>query len=255
MLLRLFRTTPPPPEELVPLQLADGREVPVRWVRDPRARRLRLLVSERGARLTLPRSASRRAALAFLDEHRDWLALQLAKQPAPLPPFVRGGDDVLPLRGSDVPLAWRDGRFARATLGDHGVELQLPERAGDAQARAALREFYLQQARADLGAWMPRYVPGLPRPPRTIGLRALSSIWGSLSPSGAVSLDLSLVLGRASAFEYVLVHELCHLIHANHSRPFWREVEARWPDWRRERDYLRGADGMALKAKLARLTG
>ena len=253
MLSRLLRAAPPPDDEIVPLTLPDGRDVGVRWVRDPRARRLRLLVSERGPRLTLPRTASRRAAQAFLDEHRHWLAAQLARRPAALPPFVRGGDTRLPLRGLDVPLQWRDGRFARATLGEHGVELQLPERAGDAQAKAALREFYLQQARADLGAWMPRYLPGLPRAPRGFGLRGLSSIWGSLSPSGAVSLDLALVLGRPQAFEYVLVHELCHLIHANHSRAFWREVEARWPDWRRERDYLRSADGMALKVQLRRL--
>lgn len=254
MLFRLLRATPPPDEELVPLVLPDGRAVDVRWVRDPRARRLRLLVSDRGVRLTLPRSASRRAATAFVEEHRGWLAAQLAKQPAPAPPFVRGGDRTLPLRGLAVPLAWREGRFARATLGDHGVDLQLPDRAGDAQAKAALREFYLQQARADLGTWMPRYLPGLPRPPRRFGLRALSSIWGSLSPAGDVSLDLALVLGRPQAFEYVLVHELCHLIHANHSRAFWREVEARWPAWRDERDYLRRGDGLALKASLARLT-
>lgn len=253
MLLRLLRSAPTSDEELVPLRLADGRDIDVRWVRDPRARRLRLFVSGRGPRLTLPLSASRRAALAFLDEHRDWLATQLAKRPAPLPPFVRGVDTTLPLRGVDVPLRWRDGRYARATLGEHGVDLHLPERAGDAQAKAALREFYLQQARADLGGWMPRYLAGLPRPPRSFGLRALSSIWGSLSPSGAVSLDLALVLGRPGAFEYVLVHELCHLIHADHSRAFWREVEARWPEWPRERDYLRGAEGMGLKARLARL--
>jgi predicted metal-dependent hydrolase len=90
--------------------------------------------------------------------------------------------------------------------------------------------------------------------PRSLGLRPLRSIWGSLSPSGAVSLDLALVLGRPAAFEYVLVHELCHLIHANHSRAFWREVEARWPVWRDERAYLRG-DGLALKGRLAALAG
>ena len=253
MRLRLFRPAPPA-EETVGLRLADGTTVDVRWVRDPRARRLRLLVSDRGPRLTLPPRASTRSALAFLDEHRDWLAAQLAKRPPPSPPFGRDDTGALPLRGVDVPLSWRDGRFARVTLGEHGIELQLPARAGDAQARAALREFYLQQARTDLGAWMPRWLPGLPRPPRAIGLRRLSSIWGSLSPSGAVSLDLALVLGRPSAFEYVLVHELCHLIHADHSRAFWREVEARRPDWRAERDYLRG-DGLALKAELSRLTG
>ena len=99
---------------------------------------------------------------------------------------------------------------------------------------------------------VPLTVPGLPRPPSNFRLRPLSSLWGSLSPGDVLSLDLSLVLGRPSAFEYVLVHELCHLVHANHSRAFWREVEARWPGWREERDYLRG-DGLALKGQLARL--
>ncbi|HRN63111.1 MAG TPA: DUF45 domain-containing protein, partial [Luteimonas sp.] len=89
----------------------------------------------------------------------------------------------------------------------------------------------------------------LPRPPSRIRLRVLSSQWGSLAPDGTLSLDLALVLGRPSAFEYVLVHELCHLIRADHSRAFWREVEARCPDWRAARDYFRD-DGRRLKADL-----
>ncbi|KFN49551.1 M48 family metallopeptidase [Arenimonas composti] len=251
-----FRAPKPAPvEALHPLELADGRSVDVRWVRDPRARRLRLLVTDRGPRLTLPRGVSQRAATAFLHEHRDWLAMQLARRPAPPPPLQAGITATLPLRGADLPVAWCEGRYARVGVGENGIAFQLPARASAAQARAALRDFYLQQARADLGAWLPRYLPGLPRAPRSFGFRALSSIWGSLSPSGAVSLDLSLVLGRPEAFEYVLVHELCHLIQANHSRAFWREVEARWPQWRGERDYLRSAEGMALKSRLAALLG
>ncbi len=257
MFFRLARPTPdkPAPPDLRPLALADGRCVDVRWVRDARARRLRLIVSEKGARLTLPRSVSERAALAFLHEHRDWLARQLAQQPeVSARPLQRGVDTHLPLRGADVPLHWREGRYARIELLGEGVVVQLPDRATEAQLRSALRDFYTQQARQDLGRWLPRYLPALPRPPLSFKLRPLSSLWGSLSPSDVLSLDLSLVLGRPAAFEYVLVHELCHLIHANHSPRFWREVEARWPHWRDERTYLRG-EGMSLKAQLARLLG
>jgi predicted metal-dependent hydrolase len=86
-----------------------------------------------------------------------------------------------------------------------------------------------------------------------VRFRALRSLWGSLSPDAALSLDLALVLGPPAAFEYVLVHELCHLIHANHSRSFWREVERRCPDWRDQRAWFRG-EGLAMKDELARLT-
>ena len=234
------------------LVLGSGEAVAVRWVRDARARRLRLIVNDRGVRLTVPRSTSVRLAETFLYEHRDWLQVQLAKRPVQqMRLFCREHDSELLLRDERVPVHWREGRFARAQLGEHGVELTQPANGSDAQMRSALKEFYLQQARIDLGAWMPKYLPNLPCAPVAMKLRPLSSLWGSLSPSNSLSLDLALVVGRPCAFEYVLVHELCHLIHRNHSRRFWREVEARWPGWRHERAYLHG-DGLAIKAELRR---
>ena len=80
----------------------------------------------------------------------------------------------------------------------------------------------------------------------------MSSQWGSLAPDGSLALDLALVLARPSAFEYVLVHELCHLLQANHSPAFWREVEQRFPYWREERAYFH-AEGRRLKASLRAL--
>lgn len=239
-------------EEARPLLLDTGESVPVRWVRDTRARRLRLIVNDRGVRLTVPRSTSVRLAESFLHEHRDWLQLQLAKRPAlPTRLFSREHDTELSLRNQRLPIEWKEGRYARAELGEHGVVLTQPANGNDKQVRGMLKEFYLQQARVDLGGWMPKYLPTLPCAPVAMKLRPLTSLWGSLSPANSMSLDLALVLGRPSAYEYVVVHELCHLIHRNHSRRFWREVEARVPDWRRERAYLHG-EGLAIKAELRR---
>jgi len=244
---------PPRTEEAArELVLRSGEAVPVRWVRDARARTLRLIVNERGIRLTVPRSASVRSAETFLFEHRDWLQMQLAKRPTiEAQPFTRERDTHLQLRNEKIPLEWREGRYTRAELGEHAVVITQTAKAGEKQMRSALKDFYLQQARSDLGTWLPKYLPSLPRAPIAFRLRPLSSLWGSLSPTDALSLDLALVVGRPRAFEYVLVHELCHLIHRNHSRRFWREVEARWPDWHEDRDYLHG-DGLAIKAELRR---
>ena len=255
LLRRLISPTPPATvqRDTVRLRLEDA-EIEVLRVRDPRARRIKLSVDERGARLTLPPRASLVMGERFLEQHRDWLALQLRQYqgqglPAPLQP---GEDGVLPLRGELLPLRWQEGRYARLEIDAHGACVQWPTRGGDATLRRLLREFYEAQTRADVGRWLPKYLPTLPRAPSRLRLKVMSSQWGSLAPDGSMALDLALVLGRSEAFEYVLVHELCHLVHANHSRAFWREVEARWPGWREERDYLRG-DGLALKGRLARL--
>ena len=254
-LRRLISAPRPDPgvsDEIVTLRLPDGSEIEARRVRHPRARRIKVTVSERGVRLTLPMRASLRVADAFLHEHRDWIAAQLPKWVANDARASFGRDTTtIPLRGEDVPLRWTNARYAHAQRDpfDGAVVIGLPASASDASARRALKEFYLAQARADIGRWLPKYLPTFLRTPSAIRLRAMSSLWGSLSARDALSLDLSLALGEPAAFEYVLVHELCHLIHRNHKRVFWREVEARGQDWREQRDYLH-SQGAVLKAKL-----
>jgi predicted metal-dependent hydrolase len=257
MLLRrlIAKPTRSVERDTVTVPAADGAaSIQVQRVRDPRARRIRLSVDERGARLTLPMRASLVAGDRFLELHRDWLAEQLARSavPASVQPLQLGVSTSLPLRGQAVPLHWRAGRYTRLELDHDGLQLQWPERASTAMLTRALREFYEAQARADIGRWMPRHLVGLPRVPGRIRFKMMSSQWGSLSPDGAMALDLSLVLARPSAFEYVLVHELCHLAQPNHSAAFWREVEQRFPDWRAERAYFHD-EGRVLKAQLRAL--
>jgi predicted metal-dependent hydrolase len=234
--------------------LPDGRIVPVLRVRDARARRIKLLVSERGARLTVPPRASLREAERFLAGHLDWLALQLERRaPPPARPLLDfESSATLPLRGAALPVTWREGRSLRVDRDADGMTITRSPQARAASLRLAVKEFYLGEARRDVGRWLPRYLPELPRPPRLVRLRPLRSLWGSLSPDDALSLDLALVLGPPAAFEYVLVHELCHLIRADHSRAFWREVERRCPDWRAHRAWFRG-EGLAMKDELRTL--
>jgi len=254
----LFRLLIPKPRTLerdtLVFTLDDGRSIEILRVRDPRARRVRLSVDERGARLTLPPRASLVSGERFVREHRDWLMQQLALQgdDEDGAPLLRDVTAQLPLRGEQLPLRWLEGRYARLQREGDGLVMQLPSRAGNAAVRRALRDFYEAEARADLGRWLPRHLPTLPRAPSRIRFKVMSSQWGSLAPDDAMSLDLSLVLGQPSAFEYVLVHELCHLIRADHSPAFWREVEARFPEWRAQRDYFH-TEGRRLKAGLRRL--
>lgn len=244
----------PPAQAVVPVVLPDGRVVEVLRVHHARSRGLRLSVTERGARLTCPPRTSERRARAFLEEHAVWLAGQLAHTFAGADPLRPGTTATLPLRGAEVPVHWHDGRYLRVEGDGSGVHIAHPPAAQEAALRKALADFYLAQARADVGRWLPKYLPGLPRAPRDIVIRPLTSLWGSLAPDDRMRLDLALVLVPSAAFEYVLVHELCHLIQPNHSGAFWEEVEARFPGWETQRELLRRR-GRPTKARLRALCG
>jgi hypothetical protein len=234
--------------------LDNGQTVDVLRVRDPRARRIKLSVSERGARLTLPMRASEIAGARFVIEHGDWLMAQLASSGSATPALQPHCTTAIPLRGGELPLRWGEGRALRLAMIDDALHVTVPAQVRAPALGRALRDFYEAQARADIGRWLPRYLPDLPRAPSRLRLRMMSSQWGSLAPDGTLCLDLALVLAEPASFEYVLVHELCHLIHADHSRRFWREVEARCPYWRTQREYFRN-HGRGLKASLHALCG
>ena len=74
--------------------------------------------------------------------------------------------------------------------------------------------------------------------PLRIDIRDQRSRWGSCSTRGTLSFNWRLVLAPLEVLDYVVVHELCHLLEPNHSRRFWKLVEARRPDWRTHRDWL-----------------
>ena len=84
---------------------------------------------------------------------------------------------------------------------------------------------------------------------RQIRIGSQRTLWGSCSPRGVLSFNWRLVLAPSEVLDYVVVHELCHLYAADHSRGFWKLVEGRRPDWRRQRDWLReyGAELLAFR--------
>ena len=73
---------------------------------------------------------------------------------------------------------------------------------------------------------------------RRITIRGQRSRWGSCSPKGHIALNYRLMLMPPAVREYILIHELMHLKQADHSRKFWRHVEAACPDFREAERWL-----------------
>ncbi len=72
-----------------------------------------------------------------------------------------------------------------------------------------------------------------------ISLRAMKTRWGSCTPGkGTIRFNLMLVDKPQECVEYVVVHELAHLVHGNHSKDFWAVVEEILPDWKARKKRL-----------------
>ena len=72
-----------------------------------------------------------------------------------------------------------------------------------------------------------------------ITIRHQKTRWGSCSSRGTLSFNYRLIYGPAGPLDYVVVHELCHLTHMNHSKDFWNMVERIMPDYRIYKQWLR----------------
>lgn len=233
----------------------DGETIWLAWKRHAKAKRLKLLVGVDGPRLTLPLRASEASALAFVAEHEAWIGAQYLKhRPTPVMPLEIGESAQVPLFGQALPIVWERDRALRVYKYATHWRIHTGARSSVRQVQAALLNSYRLIGQEWFSERMQDYLPGLPQAPSALVIKPLRSLWGSLNVANAVSLDISLLFAPEDVAEYVLVHELCHLLQRNHSPKFWREVEARWPQWRDQRDYLK-AHGVGIKAEARRIFG
>ncbi|MFN9748096.1 MAG: M48 family metallopeptidase [Burkholderiales bacterium] len=122
------------------------------------------------------------------------------------------------------------------------LAVTLPGSPDPARVRAMLHRWYLDQARqvfADvIDLCLPKF-KGHPRP-RLI-VRSMQSRWGSLSQAGSMTLNANLVRAPRACIEYVVTHELCHLIRRDHDAGFFKLLGRVMPDWEQRKQRLEAA--------------
>ena len=128
---------------------------------------------------------------------------------------------------ADGPLCLRDGHFELA-------------RARRRDGRVLFEAWYRRRATEVLNARIAHFAALVGVVPPRVTVKDMRSRWGSCSAKGRVSLHWGLALLDPALLDYVVVHELCHLLELNHQPAFWRRVEAVLPDWRERRTRLRG---------------
>ncbi|ATE59054.1 M48 family metallopeptidase [Thauera sinica] len=199
-----------------------------------------LQVDHRGARVAVPFRATLADVDRFVRDHGQWLLDRLRMRAAAAPPVFRVEEGaILPLLGRPLRLRFESGRRARWCSGQDGVDELLLPAAADPR-RALLRTL---QARAL--DWHRNRVEeyclrlGLPVP--AVRLSGARTRWGSCSSASGIRLHWRLIHLPPALIDYVVAHEVAHLVEMNHSPRFWAVVERIYPDWRRARLALRAA--------------
>ena len=197
-----------------------------------------LQVDHRGARVAVPLRTPLGEVERFVHSHGRWLLDRLQARAAARPARVLDVVDgaTVPLFGRALTLRLHAGRITRwRPLTDDREELLLPTAVDP--LRALLRAL---QARAL--AWyrgrIEEYCHRLGLPVPAVRLSNARTRWGSCSSRSGIRLHWRLVHLPPALIDYVVAHEVAHLVEMNHSPRFWAVVERLYPDWRSARAAL-----------------
>lgn len=227
--------------EQLPLFQA-GQDSPARTAdftirQSTRAKRLSIKVYPRGrVEVVVPRRTSARSVREFVDDNRDWIdrarrsfADQYEPEPFALPTSIE-----LPSIGAFVRVRYCGiGRAASVRYRFADSVLTLKGSTNDEAACVdAIKRWLSGMARREFEPQLRALALRTETPFEKMHIRLQRTCWGSRSTSGTVSLNLCLLFLAPELTRYLMIHELCHGRHMNHSKRFWRLVSRFEPNYR-----------------------
>jgi predicted metal-dependent hydrolase len=124
------------------------------------------------------------------------------------------------------------------------LTVQVRDKRDTERVKMLLDQWYRAQAEAlfreRLAAMLPRFARfGIAEP--GLRIRTMKTRWGSCSSKGSITLNLKLMQVEVDCIDYLIAHELCHLIEMNHSKRFYALMDQMLPDWRERKERLNRA--------------
>jgi len=195
--------------------------VPIEIRRLKSARRLRLRFDETAGtlKLTCPWRTSRRAALAWALDQRDWIEVQLARA-EPGEPLLPGA--IIPFQGRETSIVWRAEWPRAPQLCDNELRCGGPEAGVERRIEAFLK----QHARDTMSRDIAEFSSLAGTTPRSVTIGDASTRRGSYSSQGRIRMSWRLILAPPEVRRYVSAHETAHLVHLHHG-PEFKALEAR----------------------------
>ena len=223
--------------------MIDGFEFPVEVIRTDRRRSASIYLDGEGIKVRVPRGLSDSRVRDLIAKKSPWIKRKLRE--AELTVLLRPKEFVsgetfsylgrnyrLKVLSGDPPSLKLRGGYLEATI-------SRSSKTKEEEVRFLLVDWYRRHAQKRLEEKTRRYAKILQAEPNCIFVKDYKSRWGSCSATGDISYNWRIVMAPHHIVDYVVVHELCHLLEHNHSAIYWRYVERIIPDFQECRKWLK----------------
>lgn len=236
---KFFRLASPAPGAETDIVSILAHPMPVVYRRHARARHYVLrLQADKTVVVTVPRAGTQKLARQFVESRKGWLEKQWRRLEAqkPLSQLLRPGMDIL-FRGDRKTLALpASGETPELMLADQ----RIPFDPAEEDVRPMVEKHLRRLATGELTRRVEELAAQHQCQVKRVVIRNQRTRWGSCSCHGAISLNWRLIQLPAHVRDYIIIHELMHLRHLNHSPRFWAAVESSCPEYRQAEDWLKG---------------
>ena len=199
-----------------------------------RARNLKIQVYPHGGvEIVAPKRARPKDIEAFVTENREWIQKTRSKFQELRPPEPTLPDEIkLPAVKETLRLHFTTAPATKCKEQGGLLNIAAPELTPE-HCWPLLRDWLKKKGKQHLVNETFRLAELTGLQPARVHIRLQKTRWGSCSSSGTLSLNAASLLRPAEEMRYVIVHELCHLQHMNHSRRYWKLVESFVPNYRK----------------------
>ena len=213
-----------------------------------RAKYVNISVGVDGVQVVAPVSMDDSEIIPLVEKKREWIfkKFESYRQLAQIRlerEFVSG--EKLLFMGNDYPLKVieDEGRFTSVNLTEGQflvyINKHIPLEMRREAIRRKLEQWYISKAKKIIHERLELFANKIGVKINTVRYKNQKTRWGSCSQKGNLNFNWKLVMAPMYIVDYVVVHELCHLIQMNHSKKFWQQVGSWIPDYKERRKWLK----------------
>ena len=220
-------------------------DLPLVILRTNRKKTVSIEVTPSNVKVSAPKRLSNRVITDFITERSRWIEknvrLQL-EQPKQKTRIWADGE-MFAYLGQEYPLRIKREFRSVANINDGHLDVMIPcvtfESEEKPTVKSLIAAWYKQKATETLTTRSFDYSKILKVEPTSIRIKEYKSQWGSCSVSGVISYDWRIIMAPSNVVDYLVVHELAHLLEHNHSQRYWGHVEAALPNFRDQQSWLK----------------